>query len=139
MTDLDKNLLDEVNLLREQVSQYQAWFRAIDEYAPFDFWFKDAQSNYRYVNPHFAKNMGRDKSQLQGVPLSEMFEGERYDRVRALDQQVMSEGFLSRVVPCEASGTLEMHEEHRFVVKGDAGEAIGLCLLYTSPSPRDRG
>ena len=81
----NKQLKTEVEILRAQVQQYKAWFRAIDEHAKFDFWFKDADSNYTYTNPHFAKNMGREKNQLQDTPINEIFEGERYERVRTLD------------------------------------------------------
>lgn len=131
MDDENQSLKDEVEALKAQVATYQAWFRAIDEYAKFDFWFKDSDSNYSYVNPHFAKNMGREKSLLEEKPLDEIFEGGRLQRVRALDQKIMSEGYLSRVIPCDVSGTLEMHEEHRFVVKGDNGEPIGLgCFAF---------
>lgn len=131
MTDVDQNLRDEIEDLKAQVSTYEAWFRAIDEHAKFDFWFKDSDSNYRYVNPHFAKNMGRDKSQLQDKPISDIFESDRLERVRALDNKIMSEGYLNRVVPCDASGTLEMHEEHRFVVRGDDGNPVGLgCFAF---------
>jgi len=131
MAAQNKNLKDEVESLRQEVARYKAWFRAIDEHAKFDFWFKDANSNYDYVNPHFAKNMGRDKYILEDTPLEEIFEGDRYQRVRTLDQQVMSEEYLNRVIPCDASGTMEMHEEHRFVVKDEDGEAIGLgCFAF---------
>lgn len=130
MSDV-KNLQDELALLKAQVAQYEAWFRAIDEHAKFDFWFKDADSNYLYVNPHFAKNMGRDKRLLEQTPLKDVFDSEKYDRVRALDQKIMADGHLNRVVPCDASGKLEMHEEHRFVVKGEDGTPIGLgCFAF---------
>ena len=127
----NKQLKTEVEILRAQVQQYKAWFRAIDEHAKFDFWFKDADSNYTYANPHFAKNMGREKTQLQDTPINEIFKGERYERVRTLDKQVMADEYLNRVIPCDASGTLEMHEEHRFVVKGNDGTPIGLgCFAF---------
>lgn len=127
----NKQSKTEVEILRAQVQQYKAWFRAIDEHAKFDFWFKDADSNYTYANPHFAKNMGREKTQLQDTPINEIFKGERYERVRTLDKQVMADEYLNRVIPCDASGTLEMHEEHRFVVKGNDGTPIGLgCFAF---------
>jgi len=75
--------------------------------------------------------MGRDKCQLEQTPINEIFEIDKYERVRRLDQQVMTDGYLNRVVPCDASGKLEMHEEHRFVVKGDDGAPIGLgCFAF---------
>ena len=43
----------------------------------------------------------------------------------------MADEYLNRVIPCDASGTLEMHEEHRFAVKGEDGTAIGLgCFAF---------
>jgi len=131
MTESNNALKNEVIRLREQVAQYAAWFRAIDDNSKFDFWFKDADSNYRYVNPHFAKNMGRDKCQLEESPLDAIFDNDKYNRVRKLDKKVMADGYLNRVVPCDASGKLEMHEEHRFVVKDDDGAPIGLgCFAF---------
>ncbi len=126
-----KDTDQELDALKAQLAQYRSWFRAIDKYAKFDFWFKDADSNYTYVNPHFAANMGRDKCQLQNKPIAEIFEGERYERVRALDLQIMAEGYLNRIVPCDASGKVEMHEEHRFVVEDNDGQPIGLgCFAF---------
>ena len=131
MTDSNKDFQDEVLRLREEVSKYQAWFRAIDEHDPFDFWFKDVNSNYNYVNPHFAKNMGQNKQRLEETPIAELFKKDKYRRVRALDQKIMSDGYMNRVVPCDVSGKLEMHEEHRFVVKGEDGKPIGLgCFAF---------
>ena len=122
---------DEIARLKAQVSQYKSWFRAIDEHSKFDFWFKDANSNYTYANPYFAKNMGRHKCQLEETPINELFQGDRYERIRNLDLQVMADEYLNRVIPCDASGTLEMHEEHRFAVKDEDGTAIGLgCFAF---------
>ena len=122
---------NELDALRQQVAQYQAWFRAIDENSHFDFWFKNAKSEYTYVNPHFAKNMGRDVCDLQNVDPEEIFEGDRLERVKTLDQQVMDDRYLKRVIPCNASGTLQMHEEHRFAVTDKEGQAIGLgCFAF---------
>ncbi len=131
MSDSQEKLIAENEVLKDKVAQYEAWFRAIDEHAKFDFWFKDHDSNYAYVNPHFAKNMGRDKCAMESQTIDEIFQGDRYERVRALDLQIMSEGYLNRVVPCDASGRLEMHEEHRFAVKDEAGNPIGLgCFAF---------
>ena len=131
MTDCPEDLIKENEALRSRIAQYEAWMRAIDEYANFDFWFKDADSTYKFVNSHFAKNMGRDKCQLQDKSASEIFEGDRYERVRTLDKQIMADGYLKRVIPCNASGTLEMHEEHRFAVTDENGYPIGLgCFAF---------
>lgn len=124
----DKSELDK---LRKQLAQYEAWFRAIDENSNFDFWFKNASSSYTYVNPHFAESMGRDICHLQDAKPEDIFDAERLGRVKALDQQVMNEGYLTRVIPCNASGRMQMHEEHRFAVKDEVGEAIGLgCFAF---------
>ena len=61
----------------------------------------------------------------------------------------MANNYLNRVTPCDASGTLEMHEEHHFAVKDEDGTAIGLgcfafvlqkkpCRRNTRPSGKDR-
>ena len=122
---------DENAILREKVALYEAWFRAIDQNSNFDFWFKNADSNYTYVNPHFAKTMQKEKSVLENTPISELFEDDRFKRIQKLDQQVMHDEYLERVIPCDASGRLEMHEEHRFAVKDEMGNPIGLgCFAF---------
>ena len=122
---------DETAILREKVALYEAWFRAIDQNSNFDFWFKNADSNYTYVNPHFAKTMQKEKSVLENTPISELFEDDRFKRIQKLDQQVMHDEYLERVIPCDASGRLEMHEEHRFTVKDEMGNSIGLgCFAF---------
>ena len=127
----NKALNEENAALKEKLALYDAWFQAIDENANFDFWFKDQNSNYVYANTHFAKSMGRDKKDLQSVSIDKVFSGDRLDRVRALDRQIMAEGYLNRVIPCDASGKLEMHEEHRFVVKDSKDKPIGLgCFAF---------
>ena len=131
MTDCPEDLIKENEALKSQLAQYEAWMRAIDEYANFDFWFKDADSTYKFVNAHFAKNMGRDKCQLQDKSAEDIFDGDRLDRVRTLDKQIMADGYLKRVIPCNASGKLEMHEEHRFAVTDERGKPIGLgCFAF---------
>ena len=117
--------------LREQIAQYEAWFRAINEHSDFDLWFKDQDSNYKFVNSHFADNMGFEKSHLESTPIKEIFVEDRLQRIQAIDQQIMEEGFLKRVIPCDASGSLEMHEEHRFVVTNEDYEPVGLgCFAF---------
>ena len=100
----------ELALLRKQVAQYEAWFRAIDTHSNFDFWFKNSESEYTYANPHFGKNMGLDVSELQNVRPEDIYDADRVKRMKSLDKQVMGDGYLKRVIPCEASGRLQMHE-----------------------------
>ena len=126
-TDRDSEIAD----LRDQIAQYESWFRAIDRNSNFDFWFKNTASKYTYVNPHFAKNMGREVCNLQDTQPEEIFDAERLERVKALDKQVMDDGYLKRIIPCTASGTLQMHEEHRFAVTHKDGSPAGLgCFAF---------
>jgi len=122
----------EIAYLQNKIETYEAWFRAIDEYADFDMWFKDAESTYRFVNKKFEKALGKSRQELLGKNPSEVFsDPDRRERVVKLDQKIMSDGLLKRVVPCNGSGKLEMHEEHRFVVKDKSGDAIGLgCFAF---------
>ena len=121
----------ELASLRKQVAQYEAWFRAIDRHSNFDFWFKNSESEYTYANPHFGKNMGLEVSELQNVRPEDIFDADRVQRMKTLDKQVMGDGYLKRVIPCQASGRLQMHEEHRFAVTNKAGDPIGLgCFAF---------
>lgn len=121
----------ELASLRKQVAQYEAWFRAIDTHSNFDFWFKNSESEYTYANPHFGKNMGLDVSELQNVRPENIFDADRVTRMKSLDKQVMGDGYLKRVIPCQASGRLQMHEEHRFAVTNKEGDPIGLgCFAF---------
>lgn len=52
---------------------------------------------------------------------NDIFTGDRIDRVIAMDKQVMTEGVLKRVIPCNGTGVLQMHEEHRFPVHDEQG------------------
>jgi len=132
MADNTRKEKFEIADLQKKVETYEAWLRAIDEYADFDVWFKDADSTYRFVNKKFEKALGKSRQELLGKNPSEVFpDPGRRDRVLKLDQKIMSEGLLQRVVPCDGSGKLEMHEEHRFVVKDKYGDAIGLgCFAF---------
>ena len=122
----------ELDDLRQKVQTYEAWLRAINEYADFDVWFKDADSTYRYVNEKFEKALGKSREDLLGKKPADVFsEPDRCDRVIKLDKKVMEDGLLKRVVPCDGSGKLEMHEEHRFAVKDETGNPIGLgCFAF---------
>ena len=56
----------------------------------------------------------------------------------------MTERQLSRIktVPGSLEGVLDaLEKDHKFLLEGDvfSKELIDTCLLYTSPSPRDRG
>ena len=131
MTNEQRLIEDELAILRKRVAQYEAWFRAIDANSKFDFWFKNADSEYTYVNPHFAANMGRQVCELQNVRPSDIFEEDRLERVITLDEQVMKDRYLKRTIPCNSSGRMQMHEEHRFSVTDEAGEPIGLgCFAF---------
>ena len=131
MADHQSIAEDELNSLRKRIAQYEAWFRAIDANSNFDFWFKNSDSEYTYVNPHFAANMGRDVCDLKGVQPKDIFEPDRLERVVTLDEQVMRDGYLKRVIPCNSSGRMQMHEEHRFAVTDNEGEPIGLgCFAF---------
>ncbi len=128
---MTNNLLHELIELREKCALYESWLRALDEYGKFDLWFKDKNSEYRFVNQHFASTMGREKSELINQSPEAIFGSDRADRVRAMDRKVMDEGLLQRVVPCDEAGSLEVHEENRFVVKDQNGDAVGLgCLAF---------
>ncbi len=128
---MTKNSENELARLRRQVAQYETWFRAIDKHSNFDFWFKNQDSEYTYVNPHFAANMSKDVCNLQNIRPEEIFEADRLERVKALDKQVMDDGYLKRVIPCNTSGRLQMHEEHRFAVTDENGQPVGLgCFAF---------
>ena len=96
---MTKDSENELARLRRQVAQYETWFRAIDKHSNFDFWFKNQDSEYTYVNPHFAANMSKDVCNLQNIRPEEIFEADRLERVKALDKQVMDDGYLKRVIP----------------------------------------
>lgn len=128
---MNKNQMDELQVLREKCAMYESWLRALDDYGKFDLWFKDKNSQYRYVNKHFADTMGRAKHELVDRSPEEIFGTERAGRVRAMDNKVMSEGLMQRVVPCDESGALEVHEEKRFVVNDENGNSVGLgCMAF---------
>ena len=126
-----QELENQINQLRAQNRQYETWLKAIGENGDFDLWIKDETSTYRFVNEKFVKAMGRSENELLHRRPEEIFEGARCQRVIDLDQKVMEEGQIRRIVPCDASGTLEMHEEHRFVVNDHDGHPVGLgCIAY---------
>ena len=133
MADVSNKKTNEVARLEKKVETYEAWLRAIDEYANFDVWFKDADSTYRFVNKKFEKALGKERQELLNKQPGDVFpDPSRRDRIIKLDQKVMADGLLKRVVPCDdGAGKLEMHEEHRFVIKDKAGDAIGLgCFAF---------
>ncbi len=122
---------NELAELREKCAMYESWLRALDKHGKFDLWFKDANSQYRFVNEYFAKTMGRTKPELVDRTPEEVFGADRADRVRTMDRRVMEDGLLQRVVPCDESGALEVHEENRFVVTDENGKAVGLgCMAF---------
>ena len=130
-SDLEKELAQRLEHYQKKSELYECWLRAIDEHAKFDVWFKDAESRYQFVNQHFEKSIGRNRSELIDKHPNEVFGGTRADRVVAMDNKVMSENRLERVVPCDEAGFLEMHEEHRFAVRDSRGNAIGLgCFAF---------
>ena len=117
---------DTLKALKDKCAMYESWLRAIDEYASFDVWFKDSDSRYRYVNRRFEHAMGCTREELLGRKPYDIFDTERADRVVAMDQQVMEHGGLERTIPCDGSGMLQMHQEHRFPVRSETGEIVGL-------------
>ena len=128
---MSKDIKTELAELREKCAMYESWLRALDKHGKFDLWFKDANSQYRFVNEYFAKTMGRTKPELVNRTPEEVFGADRADRVRTMDRRVMEDGLLQRVVPCDESGALEVHEENRFVVTDENGKAVGLgCMAF---------
>ncbi|MCZ4271553.1 EAL and GGDEF domain-containing protein [Maritalea porphyrae] len=122
---------EDLQALREKCAMYESWLRALDEHGKFDLWFKDKDSQYRYVNKHFANTMGRTKAELVERTPEDVFGADRAERVRIMDRKVMNDGLLQRVVPCDESGALEVHEENRFVVNDEQGNPVGLgCLAF---------
>jgi len=117
----------ELEALRERCRLYESWLRAIDKHAKFDVWFKDAQSRYLYVNESFEHAMGMDRQRFLGAAPSDIFaDPGREGRVMAIDQKVMEQDELHRVIPCDGSGSLKMHEEYRFLVEDAEGNVQGL-------------
>lgn len=130
---MSKDKKTELAELREKCAMYESWLRALDKHGKFDLWFKDANCQYRFVNEYFAKTMGRTKPELVNRTPEEVFGADRADRVRTMDRRVMEDGLLQRVVPCDESGALEVHEENRFVVTDENGKAVGLgCMAFES-------
>lgn len=64
---MNKDDPNELLALREKCSMYESWLRALDEHGEFDLWFKDKDSQYRFINNHFANTMGRAKHGLIDV------------------------------------------------------------------------
>ncbi|MEO1079692.1 MAG: diguanylate cyclase [Pseudomonadota bacterium] len=123
--------------LREKCRLYESWLRAIDKHARFDVWFKDAESRYLYVNESFEHAMGMDRERLLGAAPGDIFsDPEREGRVLAMDQKVMDQGELQRVIPCDGSGSLQMHEEYRFPVEDAEGKVTGLGCFAIEVSER---
>lgn len=122
---------DQLASFKAKCAMYESWLRAIDKYADFDVWFKDMEGRYRYVNRKFEKSMGRIRSELLGYSPNDIFSKERAKRVSAIDQKVLEEGYLARLIPCDQGGTLQMHQEHRFAVLGEDDQPVGLgCFAH---------
>ncbi len=122
---------EKITELQAEISRLKSWLRAIDEFADFDVWFKDADSRYQYVNRKFEKSIGKSRDNLLNKSPDEIFGKERSERIIALDNQIMADGKLERVVPCDGSGKLEIHEEVRFVVNDTKGKPVGLgCFAF---------
>ncbi len=96
---MSEKMKSELAELREKCAMYESWLRALDKHGKFDLWFKDANSQYRFVNEYFAKTMGRTKPELVNRTPEEVFGADRADRVRTMDRRVMEDGLLQRVVP----------------------------------------
>ena len=116
---------------KARCEMYESWLGALDSFADFDLWFKDNDSRYQFVNQHFEKSMGRNRHQLLGRAPSDFFPEHRAQRVLAMDETVRKEGHIIRQVPCDESGIVQLHEEHRFVVKDRHGSVTGLgCFAH---------
>ena len=132
-----KNSTDNIATLTALCELYESWFRALSEHATFDLWFKDADSRYTYVNNRFAESMGLAQECLLGQSPFEIFDStERAQRVVAMDKQVMGESHLQRIIPCDGSGVLKMHEEHRFAVRNKEGDITGSGCFALEVSDR---
>ena len=76
----------------------------------------DARENELVHEAVTPENIAHVISRWTGIPVDKMLEGERDKLLRMEDE-------LGRTV----------------VGQGEAVHAVSTCLLYTSPSPRDRG
>ncbi len=131
MTNPNNKLEKEIKKLKNKCELYESWLRAIDEYADFDVWFKDNNSRYQFVNRKFEAVIDRNRDQLNGASPEDIFGPERAQRIVALDQKIMKEGHLKRLVPCDETGDLQMHEELRFPVRDKDGNIVGLgCFAF---------
>ena len=74
-----------------------------------------------------------------GLPLGKLGSGELLDDATRLDNLGASL-FLGRldVVDVSLAGLLGLFKNDRLIAGGDITPDIIICLLYTSPSPRDR-
>ena len=121
---------DELRALQEKCRMYESWLRALDEYADFDLWFKNTDSEYQYVNQKFEQAMGRGRDELIGLTPADIFsDAGRQQRVYDLDKRILDKGLLQRTVPCDGSGALQMHEERRFPVLDEHGQISGLGCI----------
>lgn len=133
MDDQDDST-DQLASYKAKCAMYESWLRAIDKYANYDVWFKDLDGRYRFVNANFEKSVGRTRDELLGRSPQEIFSGEGARRAIAMDQKVIEEGYLARLVPCDEGGTVEMHKEQRFAVLGEDDQPAGIgCFAHEPP------
>lgn len=110
---------------------YESWLRAIDEFADFDVWFKDLEGRYQFVNQRFEKVIGLQREKLLNTLPRDLFDLERAQRIAAMDRKVIDDGGLKRIIPCDETGKLEMHDERRFPIRDEDGQIIGLgCFAF---------
>ena len=102
----------------------------------------DSHAGYRVVgttSDYFKHFKYADKRSLQiadGKPFDDVFDAVIGSEVAAQLNYVVGQG----IVVAHGTGKVALveHEAQPFVVSGIL-EPTGTCLLYTSPSPRDRG
>ena len=112
--------------LEARCKEYESWLAAISEHAPFEFYIKDQDSRYLFVNDAFEHTVGKPRSELISKGPSDIFEEGHAGRVLKMDRKVMFEGALKRVIPCDLTGTQRTFEETRFPVFNADGEPTGL-------------
>ena len=122
----------ELNRLRNELSDWQAWRVALVESLPFNLFWKDARGRFVFANSRFCRTLGSEWAQIYGKTDADFYPTELAEKYRCDDERVMSTGvdYFDIEQHKDPVGAVRWVEVRKSPLRNARGQTVGVQGLF---------